>query len=70
MNFSKYFVFIPFFLSFSCFQGGKIDVNNLDPVLEAMEVKLTEKELNLLKDLLRGEHYRKHCDFKQMCLQD
>ncbi|XP_046937654.1 uncharacterized protein LOC124513569 isoform X2 [Lynx rufus] len=33
---------------------GKIDVNNLDPVLEAMEVKLTEKELNLLKDLLRG----------------
>ncbi|XP_045842233.1 uncharacterized protein LOC123930068 [Meles meles] len=33
---------------------GKVDVNNLDPVLEALEVKLTEQELNLLKDLLSG----------------
>nr|XP_035972039.1 LOW QUALITY PROTEIN: EF-hand calcium-binding domain-containing protein 3 [Halichoerus grypus] len=33
---------------------GKVDVNNLDPVLEAMEVKLTEQELNLIKDLLSG----------------
>ncbi|XP_030885116.1 uncharacterized protein LOC115941287 [Leptonychotes weddellii] len=33
---------------------GKVDVNNLDPVLEAMEVKLTEQELNLIKDLLNG----------------
>nr|XP_054367136.1 EF-hand calcium-binding domain-containing protein 13 [Mirounga angustirostris] len=33
---------------------GKVDVNNLDPVLEAMEVKLTEQELSLIKDLLSG----------------
>ncbi|XP_029782924.1 uncharacterized protein LOC115281646 [Suricata suricatta] len=31
---------------------GKVDVNNLDPVLEAMDMRLTEKELSLLKDLL------------------
>ncbi|XP_059005623.1 uncharacterized protein LOC131816701 [Mustela lutreola] len=42
---------------------GKVDVNNLDPVLEAMEVKLTEQELNLLKDLLSGS---KKVDLKNL----
>nr|XP_023508059.1 EF-hand calcium-binding domain-containing protein 3 isoform X13 [Equus caballus] len=35
-----------------CNKRGKVNVNNLDTVLEAMEVKLTEKELDLLKDPL------------------
>ncbi|XP_048068603.2 EF-hand calcium-binding domain-containing protein 3 [Ursus arctos] len=33
---------------------GKVDVNKLDPVLEAMEVNLTEQELDLIKELLSG----------------
>ncbi|XP_070335670.1 EF-hand calcium-binding domain-containing protein 3 isoform X4 [Odocoileus virginianus] len=34
---------------------GKVHVSNLDTVLEAMEVNLTEEELDHLKDLLSGE---------------
>ena len=51
------FIFLPFL---SCFQGGKVHVSNLDTVLEAMEVNLTEEELDHLKDLLSGEHCGKH----------
>ncbi|XP_077636482.1 uncharacterized protein LOC144244976 [Crocuta crocuta] len=42
---------------------GKVDVNNLDPVLEAMGVKLTEKELDLLKHLLSAS---KKVDLKKL----
>lgn len=60
MNFSKYFIIIPFFsFSFHVFKEGRL----MNPVLEAIEVKLTEEELDLMKDLLSGEHCEKQCDF-------
>lgn len=51
----------PTFLYFlSCSLGGKVNVNKLDAALEALNIKLTEKELDQVKDILKnGEWYRK-----------
>ncbi|CAO2645711.1 hypothetical protein LEMLEM_LOCUS27586 [Lemmus lemmus] len=38
---------------------GKVDVNNLDAALEALNIKLTEKELEQVKDILKDGGHKK-----------
>lgn len=48
----------------SCSIGGQVDVNNLDAALDALNIKLTEKELEQTKAGLSGGEWYKKSDFK------
>ncbi|KAK2110925.1 hypothetical protein P7K49_010671 [Saguinus oedipus] len=49
----------------------KVNVNNLDAILEVMEVKLREKELDIIKDLLSNDGpYGKYCAYENVDLKN
>lgn len=50
-------------LLFSLSWGGKGDISNLRPLLEKMDIKLTEKEFEQLNENLPvdGMNSKKHC---------